>query len=459
MFKRERETSGSGMSCFVKTLLIVASLPALLAIVILIWWISRTAIAKTELTGRLAELESQGLPFDNETMQVYYDKQTERDNEPRWTAIADLINSPAFETTITDVPVINKDEAIPLDPDQAWPSETMVRDFLRSQAFVYEELDRLESTPGGIRYPITYEGVDTLLPYVMHSRSMARLMHLRHDVAVRDRDGEVAAQSVLTTMAVGRTLQGHPVLVSQLVRLAIIGQATNMIREGLSRGVYDEEGLRRIASVLADRTDEIEQLRTAMIGERAFVLTSMSQSTQTMTWNPNDTLATLDFFDELLADIGGDLYSTNERLAKTSEKLEGQFSNAGWLERLDTMMTGLLVPAIGTAGTAFTRAEMSLRLAETSVAVARYRATEGDWPVTLDELRQLESINFDAAANGPIGDRPFGYRVEKPDTAIVWGFPVTATPDFAAMTQTPDEPPHSSAGEDDTDVFQIAVPR
>lgn len=460
MSDRETGVQKQGLSCLAKLLIGGAAAPVILIVGVAIWWFARDAIAGNELAGRMAQLRADSMPYDNETLQIFYQQNTSSDDALAWIEIANRMESNEFFELVRDLPVLGMGDPIPLRVDAPWADEAVVRKFLADEAAFYRQLDSLRPKSGGVHFPVQFEGADTLLPAVQATRSMARMMRLRFDVGVRDGDSERATQSVIGTLAISRTLEGHPNLVSQLVRLAIEGVAVEMIRTGLDHDIFDADQLSRLDQTWQQRAPPTDELRIAMQGERGFVLANMLDISSgsknpagvRLVSGAHDRLATLDIFDEILSAITDDIFDSKVRLDVASDAMEARFDQAGLIERVDTIMTGMLVPAIGAAGTAFARSEMSVRLARTAMAVRRYHFASGQWPNSIDDLA---TIDFDPQANRPIGAKPFGFRVDGPADAMVWGFPIRDIDGFQAMTETPDAPPIADTFENDLYVFRL----
>src|SRR6056297_1019798 len=82
-----------GWSCLSKLLLFGFGVPLLLVICIVLWWTSRQAIAKSNLNAKLSEDAAEGLPVDNESMQIYYSQATTSDELDAWMFVLAEANS------------------------------------------------------------------------------------------------------------------------------------------------------------------------------------------------------------------------------------------------------------------------------------------------------------------------------------------------------------------------------
>lgn len=436
--------------------------PVVFLLVVAAWWFGRNAIAARTLETRIDELRAQGEPVDDETLQRYYDTTTDPSLTLIWQSIQDQLNDSGFDRIYGSIEVLASDGRIPA-AEQPWAGESIVRDYLANHRSLVELIDSIAGQTESVRFPIEFDSLNTLLPNAQHQRSVARLLTLRHQLACRDRDGTEATASILSLLAVMRSTQRDPLLISQLISFSTFSTAMNELRFGLADDLYDCEQLQSILEALERVDNSVDVFRVALSGERAMALTAMMNSDvhlgqvsssprPTLVNRPHDALATLDFYERVIPTLGSDLLASHPDLVQLSFQLEFEARQAGVLQKLDTSLTQLLQTNLENLANAYGDHEQSLRLAKTAILVRLARYEHDRWPASLDELAQPEMATGPLQ---PLGGKPFGYRIEPDDCVLLWGFSLTEEFQAASTRQTPDEPPIQSSWEESGDVFRI----
>jgi ABC-type transport system involved in multi-copper enzyme maturation permease subunit len=145
--------------------------------------------------------------------------------------------------------------------------KTMSR-IMKDPEFVrfYALLDRAVSMPA-CRFDINYEeGPAALLPHLDKMRSLARLIKARTYILAEEKRYTTALKSAETGLQVGNSLTYEPLLISQLVRVAVDTIVINSYRSLLSaqEGVISSDSCREIIEGI-DRKDR--QLTISIEGE------------------------------------------------------------------------------------------------------------------------------------------------------------------------------------------------
>ena len=144
----------------------------------------------------------------------------------------------------------------------------------------------------------------------------------------------------------------------------------------------------------------------------------------------------LDLIDGVLETKTEDFDTFRQSLARQEEKLR-ELISGGLLAKFDSVVTGMITPALMAAGDAFVRQATAHRMAALGMAIRLYEFDNGRFPRSLNDL-QPYGITGDLLL--PAGGTPFGYKVEA-DRATLWGF------DLRRESAVPPEPPE--LGEDE----------
>jgi DNA-binding transcriptional MerR regulator/predicted HicB family RNase H-like nuclease len=126
------------------------------------------------------------------------------------------------------------------------------------------------------RYPIDLtKGSDTLLPHLMGIKRGMQLSEMAAILDAENNDEKQAANDVLMTLALARSLKAEPVLISQLVRSAGVSLAVDALNQVVNRTTLSPESLRGLTKALQSMEDydaRGEGFSRSMAGELAMHL-------------------------------------------------------------------------------------------------------------------------------------------------------------------------------------------
>lgn len=458
-----------GRSCLFYGLLLIVGMPLLLIALFVLIVLGRERSARRELNVRLDRIKAQGLPVDNASMQTYFNKLTSDEYTEAWLeaiaeATSDEFNDscegvPRFDASIDgEIPASKAEASHRLegdagDSDEPWPEEGATRRFLARWNGLGNRVQRLalaQLADGAkpVRFPLEFDSINTLLTNTQHMRQLARLLYARGMVAVFDRESTNARQNIAALIGCSKVLEGEPILVSQLVSIALDGMAMDVLKSALEYDVLESDDLAILLELVLERKDISKGWELAMNGERAMMLPIFDnptmvtpQSTPAIPFRSRDALNYLDVSDSVLAVATEDLDEFRTELAKIEANLQLLVSG-GWIQRMDSIVTGMLAPAIAPAGDAYVRNAMQHRIAVLGIGIRLFEEREGSFP---DSLQILEEHRFgdyviEETQLMPPGKKPFGYLVDS-EGALLWGF------DLQHEQSTPDQPPVAELGE------------
>ncbi|TWT72549.1 hypothetical protein [Crateriforma conspicua] len=405
-----------GLSCMAKLLIAVFVAPLVLVLIVVTWWLGRNAFAQGRLDDALATLAADGQPIDATSHQQYYASHSSDALSDRWTALTSHVETPDFQQDARGMPILGGGDDVP-PAGSDWQDESTVRDFLQSQKPVFDELAILAASPGAVRYPIAFNNANARLQHQQACRALARLLTLRHRVAMRDGDGAEATESTTQTLAVARSLQGTPDVITQLIRIAILQISLQQIRIGLDHDVYAVPQLNRLLKEVDRRGDPLDELRQAMIGERSMMLTNLRNlpGGGGLGKRPFDALATLELFEKTLGQIGGDMHTTDEKIQQLSTQLDSEYAQADWLSKIDRALTEMSRPSLVAISKAFARSETTAAVVSAGMLIQRSASQRGSWP-SPDEFKQTIAPED----SGIRHSLPLQYRTDDESTAVIW---------------------------------------
>lgn len=268
-------------------------------------------------------------------------------------------------------------------------------------------------------------GANTQLPHLAHLRQAARVLSLEAMLAAERGQPERATEAILAGLRTGNALRNEPILISQLVRIAIHGIVAPAMERVFSQTALTDDMLQRLATTLA-ASESPESEARAFIGERCFMISAFNEfngaSAQQLfnaagAGGNNQTLKGLykaaPFVYKATGLYQRDRLTTLECLARLIEIArlaphEQQAATEEWNAYIENLpMTRLLTKAtcrgLGRATEAFLRNLANLRTASVAVALERYRLTEGHYPETLDALpARLGDMPLDPYTGKPL---------------------------------------------------------
>lgn len=141
--------------------------------------------------------------------------------------------------------------------DDRWPGRTAelgpeerdeLHDFLTDNAPALEAVHvaaRLEKS----RFPIDYvRGPGAHLPHLAQVRSLVRLLKAEAIIHSEEGRAEAAVQSVIDSVALARSLDKEPLLISQLVRMACLSASCNTLERLLTQHALSDAQLQALAA-------------------------------------------------------------------------------------------------------------------------------------------------------------------------------------------------------------------
>jgi hypothetical protein len=304
---------------------------------------------------------------------------------------------------------------------------------MTAHAAALTQARRLADMPRG-RHHLKWEfnPIATLLPDLQESRKVANL--LQYDAMLRAQQGDAdgALRSCRGIINAGRSVGDEPLMISALVRCAIIAVGANAAERTLAQGVAGDAELARLQELLA-LEDQHPTMRIAVRGERASSYDLLSKMA-----DGRISVAEMD------AMIDGQQQAWWKRWSRgnvgrrepvyalkvmtkmvdatklpEADQVEAEKAYEREIRGLGREATyvRLLVPAVANVGRAIRRKTAYLRCLMVLVAVERYRlAHDGKWPESLAALMPdlLKEI-----PNDPFDGKPLRYK-KLPDGVMVY---------------------------------------
>ena len=443
----------------VKILKVIAIILVVLGVIYAI----AVSVSSSKLRQAYADLEKDGRPM--EPADVIPPKVPDTENAALLYESATLLlkaQPAAGENLLEDLGDIS-DKFIKesLDPDKLDEFKQLIRQDVVTQALsIIAQGTRRDSC----RFDLNYDdGLFTLLPHLSGLRNFTRILSAKAYLEAKTGNPNTAWDMLTTQLKFADALRTEPVLVSKLVRMAMIRLSCETITKLCEIAPPNAQQSSDIQSLLKD-LDDIRPLINSidaerlLIGEWVFNLskdemytTNLQLYTTNLQYNDEDDTGLLPkliifgitFKPIFLADRAAYLrfmHDGTRFLERPYSPEQGEVMEEG-VQKKRYVVTKILTPAIFRIKEIHCEMIAQLRIARAGLALLQYKQTEDTFPATLEALK-LKNIN-DPFSDGQLLYKTQGqgfvlYSVgpdqkdnngsprqkkQKEDWDIVWHFP------------------------------------
>lgn len=302
-------------------------------------------------------------------------------------------------------------------------------------------------------------GFDALLPHLSPLRNLGRLFSLRANARLAAGDTVGAASDVLTCIRLSESLEKEPLLISQLVRIAVLTIALQPVWEGLADHRWNDAQLAAFETVLR-RQDFFRACATSLRGEKVLgtkfildattfqgakalgqasddpVLRNWSRAVPSG-WLYQNAVVMNRLYHQLalpVVDPAARRFRADagKRAEESIQELLGPRHNPY------TVVVRLLLPALQAAMNRFTLAQTTCDQARIACALERHRLARGQHPDTLDALVPQF---LDKPPHDVINGEQLKYRLEQDGSFLLWSVGWNESDDggVVAMRKPPGE--------------------
>lgn len=426
------------VGCGLLSLLAGGALVLIVAAALTLAW----ARIRWELNAELARIRAAGEPTTPAETEAFYSTPSAgRDSTQLWRTALALVDTPQFEADGKALPIVGQASNEIPPPGHPWDQLDLAEQFLTQFRLAREQLHLAARQGGDVRFPTNFSaGISMLLPHVQQLRSAARLMALESAVAVHRGRNDAAVDSIVAMFATADTLKHEPIVVSQLVRMAINGMARAQVQWLISSVNLDDTQLCRLDAELA--TNDFQQpLRRALIGERAIGIqsfdnpASLGDDTVGLRLTPtSDELAYLQLMTETISAFAETGPARKQAMDDATAHVATLREQTAASVRFP--LTLLLLPSLNACVEAASRNEADRDATRVAIAIERFYLKHGRLPQQLDELVPgfLDSLPVD-----PFDGAPLRYRVD-PGEYLVYSVGANERDDGGVSSNLPAAP-------------------
>ncbi|GAB5403250.1 MAG: hypothetical protein Aurels2KO_14810 [Aureliella sp.] len=435
-------------SYWLPILLVVFGMPILLigvAVALLAW---RDSAARSRLEQRIEVLQAEGMPVDEASLNAFYQSQTSDEQTEAWEQLLDEMKAEAFLSSTSGVPVFDgnlSSEQYFVAPGEPWEYEKRTREFLEQRSDLHDRAMRLSMRAIPTRWDVRLSfGGD--LTRTQELRSVERLLSLRGQLAIYDSDSAATTRAINALWRLPTVTAGEPFLISQLVRSAIGGRATLLLKNALEHGVLRQHEIEMLLPQVLEGTIVGSSWRMGIIGERALAMPLIrgisvgeEHPVTSLPFRSSDANYYLDITDRMIEISSADPVELYNKARNLDKELGLERADMGFLAMFDTMLSTTVVPSLANVAVAHSSSAFQNRLAALAMGVRLYEYEHGEFP---EKLVDVAEFGADATKLMPPGGEPFGYRREGGGSATLWGFEVGSS----KQAVVPESPPVKAAG-------------
>jgi hypothetical protein len=263
------------------------------------------------------------------------------------------------------------------------------------------------------------DGIYTLLPNLPNIRDLSRILSAKARLEARAGNLDNAWKMVHTQLKLADAMQNEPIIVFQLVRIAIIRMACRTIQELCAIAPPNDQLHRSTQELLADFDDIAPMVRAIdgerlILGEWAFNLPKNELYKVSSENEPPEGISSIIYRLLVLRTTFKPLFLADRAaymrlMHKSVELMVDPYSreNANIIEnevqKHHHMLTSMLIPAIFRIKEIHCEMTAELRIAQAGLTLLQHKQSRGGFPETLEAFK-LQNIN------DPFSEQPLHYK-------------------------------------------------
>ncbi|HEX5219429.1 MAG TPA: hypothetical protein VFZ59_07660 [Verrucomicrobiae bacterium] len=287
------------------------------------------------------------------------------------------------------------------------------------------------------RFWVNYEdGFGALIPHLAKFKSIATYLRLRSTALLADGQTDAAFDDLMLAFRLDKALQDEPILISHLVRIAVLQVNLSTLWEGLASHRWTDAQLAAFEAELAG-IDVLAEYQNGMNGERYFSmwcvdflyrtgdLNSIGGSAEPGNYSLGDQLIAANnkatfhliprgWFDQNKVSLGKmhvdyirPMVDVEKQLVPPANLRRTSAAMSSYRPTPYNLFAGLLLPALEGASKKSAVAQTYVNFARIACALERYRLANGNYPEALDVLapKFISKLPHDV-----INGQPLKYR-------------------------------------------------
>ena len=388
------------------------------------WYVVSRGKHQARLNAVLERIRAAGDPLTGDELDAYYVVPADEvDLTAEYVAAVRMFENLKLVGPAAALPIVGTGGEAPL-PDQPWEARAEAEAYLQSVQPQLDALRMLAMKRGRVRYPVKLgDGIAALLPDAQRLREAARRLQLEYYARLHRGERGPALESLAGLVRLGETLRDEPIMISQLVRIAVFSMATNAARDFVGAGTPDERELQTLAELFAD-VDFHRSLGRSFRGERSFAYITLNSDLSAgqlasggspngggismkrlSGMRPGDSAQIFEFQTEMVEAAERPLPEAIRALRKVSQDVKASVQEDQRRLPWDrNYLAALLLPAVDAYTTAVGRGAALREATLAMIAIERYRLKHGRLPAKLEDVApdSLPVVPADPFTGGPL---------------------------------------------------------
>jgi len=355
-------------------------------------WFQASRLVEAELV----RIRAAGEPVTPDDLRQYCPvTPDEEDTTDLWLRGVGALDTPEFQSDARPLPVVGESQAEIPPPGEPWPQLNAAEELLAKYRRSLDLLHGAADQGGAARYRLDLVPLDRkVLDQVQSLRGGARLLTLEANVRAHRGDLHGAADAIHAMFLLGRSLEREPLMMPQLMRGAIAGQAREQLRRLLDSVEVADDDLDRLQQDLR-ASDAKATLRRGMMGERVAGIQQFDApgsggagggSVFFKVTQRGSFLEFLQFWDKMIQATEEPWPQALEAFKVAGQEAQARARGGMTPARVGRTLTALLVPAVDAFTSAMARDAAMNGATDAAIACERYRRRHGKLPERLDQL-------------------------------------------------------------------------
>lgn len=375
-------------------------------------------IASTQSARRveqlLAGLRKKGEPTTPAELEAMYRQPRDKvDTTALWTDAFAILQAGRFQEVANPLPIVGTNATEIPAPGETWDQLEAAAKLLEQFQPALDKMHLAGSVENGTaHFDLRFEdGFNIRLDQIQEFRTAARVLSLEAHVHAHRGNADGVFQCLKSILATSDALENEPILVSQLVRIALVGIGTSDLCKFLPNCDFTDAQLDDLSKRFA-KCERPELLTTAFFGERVLGMDAIRNpgkvqlpgvSMPRLPFQNDNLVFYLEFLDQTVEATRKPYPEALDAVENISNQLRTKIGGGG-IQKVRYMVAAMLVPAFDASFNAAARDIANCRMAQVVIACEKFQRRNGRLPNDLDELvpEFLPAIPSDPSDGQPL---------------------------------------------------------
>ncbi len=358
------------------------------------WMVSRSQAAR-RVDELVAKIRGAGEPTTAAELGAMYRVPDGKvDTTALWLDAFSKLKAGRFEQATKDLPIVGSATGEIPPPGEPWAQLVQAAKLLDQ---FQDALDKMHAAGrvenGAARFDVKFEdGIEAQLPHVQELRTAVRLLSLEAHVQAHRGNVDGVVESLHSMLAAADAIENEPILVSQLVRIALVSVTTSDLSDLLSTCHFTDEQLDGLAKRFA-AGERSHGPTNALLGERILGMGAIRDPRQiereikftNLPFTDDNLVFYLEFLNQAVEASRKPFPEGLDAIQSVDSTLKKKIGSSE-IQRVRYHVASSLVPVFDALFIATARETANSRMVRTLIAVEKFQRREKRFPRNLNEL-------------------------------------------------------------------------